>query len=129
MFKVTLIVLLFATGACSGTWGGTKHVNRAGAAAVVTSMVLDWRGTRNAAARDWHMQDGRLAVEGGMPASQVMGSTPSVRTVDVYFLCSTVALLTVAQLLPERYRWILYGAVTGVEVYTVAGNLATTNIR
>lgn len=111
-----MIIALALTG-CSA--GQVKHVNRAGAMLTVASMACDWGGTRQAAGErtdDW---------EGG-GARMIIGGSPSVGRVDAYFAATTVIILTLAELIPDRYRWIGYGTVIAGEAYTAAGNLYTT---
>lgn len=122
-----MLMLMFslATVACTATWGSEHRTtvqvaNTATAAIAATSMALDWCGTRHAAATRTD------AWEGGMPTASMIGSSPSAHAVDAYFAIGTMALAAAAQLVPERYRWLAYGAVAGVEVVAVHNNLSTT---
>jgi hypothetical protein len=120
-----LLVVALVLGGCSATWGGQHRTsiriaNATTAGIAAAGMALDWCGTRHAALTRTD------AWEGGMPTSEVIGSSPTAGRVDAYFAISTVALAAAAQVMPERYRWIAYGAVAAVEAVTVGGNIATT---
>jgi hypothetical protein len=116
-------VVALATG-CAGTWGGEHRTARVAnvstAALAGAAMAADWCGTRHAAAT--RHDD----FEGGMPTAMVIGGSPSTGAVDAYFAIGTVALAGAAQLVPERWRWLAYGAVAAVEIKAVHNNLSTT---
>lgn len=97
-----------------------RRVNRVGAALTVASMACDWTATR------WKAGGDRVNWEQGFPARPIMGATPTVGRVDAYFAATTAIVLALAQLVPERYRWVGYSAAVGVEVVTVAGNTRNT---
>lgn len=122
--RTMLVCTLLASG-CSATWGAEhrstiRAVNAVTGAAAAVTMAADWCQTRTAA-ESWGTR-----VEGGMLAAAAIGSQPSSGRVDVYFAVTTAVLAGSVQLLPERYRWLAYGAIAGVEASTVRGNLATT---
>jgi len=124
MRTVIILAILIST-ACTATWGGEHHTliktaNIATATVAGLGMAADWCGTRHAA------ETRTDAWEGGMPTMHVIGTSPSPHAVDAYFAVGTVALAAAAQLVPERYRWIAYGAVAGVELAAVKNNLSTT---
>ena len=108
----------FATG-CAGQ--ANMHARRLTASAAVMSLAMDWCQTSSAAREDW--SNGRR--EGGMPTKHIIGTTPSQSEVGMYFAVGTVAIIGVAQLVPERFRPWFYGAVTVVEAKVISGNLAT----
>lgn len=120
-----LLTLLVTCSACTATWGAehSRTIHAANATTAVfaaATTALDWCGTRHAAntrTDEW---------EQGMPTTKIIGTSPSPHAVDAYFAISAVALAAAAQLVPERYRWMVYGAITGVEAYTVAGNVSST---
>lgn len=120
-----LICLVVVCG-CSGTWGAehrttVRVANVATAATAGLAMAADWCQTRHAAS------SGRMYEwEGGFPTQPMIGGSPTPHAVDAYFALSTAALAGLAQLVPERYRWVGYGVVLGVEAVTVVGNLQTT---
>lgn len=111
-------LLMIALAGC--TSAQVRHVNRAGAALTMATMACDWGGTRQAAG------ERSDAWEVGFPAHAVMGGSPSVGRVDVYFAANTALLLALAQLVPDRFRWIGYSAVIGVESAVSYGNTKTT---
>lgn len=125
MTKTMLVLAVLLSGACTATWGGehrttVRVANITTASVALAGMALDWCGTRYAAV---HRHD---AWEGGMPTAQLIGASPSPHAVDAYFAIGTAILAVAAQFVPERYRWIAYGTVAGVEAVTVHGNLSST---
>lgn len=113
-----LVLLALLASGCT-----VSQRNAVGISTTVVSLGLDWRGTRSAAT-DW-----RGRTEGGIPAQAIMGSTPTPGVVDVYFATATVFIVALSYLVPERYRWVAYAAVTLAEAKTVYGNLSTTSIH
>lgn len=119
MSDMRTALLMIALAGC--TPAQVRHVNRAGAALTMATMACDWGSTRQAARErmdDW---------EEGFPARPVMGGSPSVGRVDTYFAASTTLLLALAQLVPERYRWIGYSTVVAVESAVIENNMHTTH--
>lgn len=113
--RVALLVALAVTSSCSPA---TMHrVNQVGAAVMVASLACDGGQTMRAASVGW-----RGMWESGTPASTVMGAHPSMEHVGSYFALSTIALLGIGQLLPERSRPFFYGLVTVAETHTAIGN-------
>ena len=110
---------------CTATWGSEHHttirtVNTVTASIAAAGMALDWCGTRHASETrtdEWEM---------GMPTTHIIGTSPSAHAVDAYFAIGTAVIAGVAQLVPERYRWLAYGAVASIEVIAVKNNLSTT---
>lgn len=114
--KLALLSVLIAASACSQAT--MRRVNQVGAGVMVVSLACDGGGTMRAASTGWRGNE-----EGGTPARAVMGARPSMEHVGSYFALSTIALLGVAQLLPERARPFLYGAVAIAETHTAIGNV------
>ena len=109
--SVTVVVVVMLSG-CSGL----RHINRGGAVVAGLSMIADWHQTRCASGRAW-----RSSSETGM-ARLAIGSEPAVYRVDAYFLLSGIAILGIAQLMPDRIRPAIYTLAIGGEAVTVAGN-------
>lgn len=119
-----LCAIILASG-CSATWGAEhrssiRTANTITGAMAAVTMAADWCQTRTAAA-SWGER-----TETGMVTSATIGSRPSAGAVDAYFAITTAVLAAGSRALPERYRWLGYGAVAAVEASTVRGNLATT---
>lgn len=113
---------------CSGTFGQradtfARYANPAAATVAGATYALDWCGTRSAAETRWHAGK---SWEGGYPAAAIMGGQPSTRTVDAYFAVSAAVLIGLSRVVPERYRWIGYAAVTVTEISAIETNLSTT---
>lgn len=80
-------------------------------------LVADAAYTHRAAARGW-----ASAREVGMPAAQIMGTTPSTAAVTTYF-ASAIAINTALWLvLPPRWRSILPGVIIGAQADALAYN-------
>ncbi len=131
MTKTALVLAMMVATGCAGTFGGPSrtrplawhdHANRVGAVLTVASMACDFGGTEQAALDGWSY--GRQ--EGGMPAHAVMGGTPSPVVVGVYFAGSTAILLAAAQVIPEKWRPLVYGAIVAVEGTVIVNNVSTT---
>lgn len=116
MKALALIAILLA--GCSISIGATKHINRITLGMALLTTACDYGQTRSAATKGWHDR-----YEG----NPIMGPTPSTHTVDLYMLGAMVGTIALGQLIPARFRALLYGAVTIVEVHTVVGNLETTD--
>jgi hypothetical protein len=115
-----LVIAALAPGCSAST---RRHVNHITGAAAVIGLAIDYCQTANAASHEWMGTSGEV----GYPTQPMIGSHPSERAVGVYFAASTVVIIGVAQLVPEKYRGLLYGAVVGVEAATIHGNLASTS--
>jgi len=115
MRRVLAIVTLLA--ACSPT--ALRYVNRAGLAVAESSIACDWGDTRWSASRGWATQHER---------NMIMGSTPSVATVDMYMAGSAAAVAAAWAALPERWRFIAWGSALIVQADAIAHNARTTPI-
>ena len=111
MLKLMLIVALIA--GCSGTWGGTKHVNRVGATLAIATLAVDAYQTDTAARAGW---------KGEHEVNVIMGQDPSPLAVDLYFTAVTASVVGLIQIIPERYRWIAYGLVITSQIVVIASN-------
>lgn len=116
--KTIALLTLLVVGGCT-----VGQRNAVGITTTVVSLGLDWRGTRNAA-ENW-----RGRMEGGFPAQAIMGSNPTPAVVDIYFASATAVLIALSYVIPERYRWVAYTAITGVEATVIYNNLSTTSLR
>jgi hypothetical protein len=92
------------------------YVRHGTATLALASLACDWGQTHAAARRSWR---------GQYEANPIMGTAPSPVTVDLYFAAAAVSMIAVAQVLPERWRPVLYSAVTVKQGQTIAGNLET----
>lgn len=118
MRSAVVVAIVIAASACSAST--VRRANQVGAGLMIASMACDGGGTMRAASTGWQ---GTQEVG---PARAVMGPDPSASNVYAYFAFTTIALLGVAQLVPERARPYFYGAVTVAEVYTAVGNAPRT---
>jgi hypothetical protein len=118
-----IIAIAIAAALASGCSVATRrHVNHITGVAAAISLAIDYCQTTNAAGHQWMGTSGEI----GLPQPMI-GSHPSERAVGAYFVASTAVIMGVAQLIPEKYRGLLYGAVIGVEAATIRGNLASTS--
>jgi hypothetical protein len=121
-----LVMLALLAVGCSGTWGrAAPTLNKIGAAASVAVLACDWGQTRYAAGRGAAGTWGQDTWEKGM-ARHAIGTSPSVASVDVYFAVASIAAIGLAQLVPEKARPLVYGAIVVGEVATIGGNWRTT---
>lgn len=137
---VKLIVLLvLLAGGCAGTFGGPSsarvcdrlcHLNRIGRGAAVLTLAADAASTYAAADREWKMVGSPATgvEEGGFPTRAILGGAPSTGAVAAYFVIGTAVLMGAAELLPDRLKPFVYGAVIAVEGYTVYGNIETAGV-
>jgi hypothetical protein len=96
-------------GACVGrTWE-----SRIGSTMVVATLACDWSQTVWAAGHgrgNWHERN------------MILGDSPTVGEIGAYMATAMLTTLIVGELLPERYRLLLYGTVTVVELHSNMGN-------
>lgn len=86
------------------------------------ALVIDWRQTHSAAADNW-----RTTQEVGV-ASMAVGSSPSTRAVDGYFVATIAVNAALWALLPRRWRSAIPAAVIGIETSTIVSNLPRTHL-
>lgn len=108
--RLLLLVLVAGSVAC-----GNVRVNRATLIASTAALVCDWGQTRGAASGGWRT---------GIEVNPIMGPTPTVRSVDTYFMGAIMINAGLWLLTPERWRSAVPIAVTGVQVHTIAGNVS-----
>lgn len=122
----------------AGCGASRRQVNVAGVGLAVAALAADWYGTRAAASDGWYggtCKPGHYnktggwvparyigQAESGFPAEQIMGRTPSTRTVDVYFAGWIVGTVALWALVPERWRLAVPGVVIGAEVPAIVNN-------
>lgn len=87
--------------------------------AVSTAVTLcDWNQTRHAAARQWHV--GELPQWENNP---ILGRSPTVSAVNVYFTSSLIVNAVAWYLMPARWKSVIPGFLIGAESATVIGNM------
>jgi hypothetical protein len=101
---------MLALAGCTPRQVRIAHV--ASAAIAAAAFACDWSETRDNAARGW-----RATYE----ANPMLGTHPSTGTVDFYF-ASLAATILLTELLPERWRSVVYLPVAGLELETVGAN-------
>jgi hypothetical protein len=109
MRSLALAPLIAVAAGCSSYT--LHHGNRIGIAAATLTLACDAGQTMYA------MHDGGYKEQNPM-----LGSTPSVTTVGIYFAATMVATGLAWWALPEKWRPALWGTVTGVELHAIAGN-------
>lgn len=129
--KALAILLVMATAACSGTFGGERRtlrtVNATMLAVSTASIIWDGCQTLSAAHEDW--SGGRTetghghAIRGGL----IMGTAPSEATVVGYFIGAAVVNAAVWYLMPERWRWVVPAGVTVAQADTINKNFKATS--
>jgi hypothetical protein len=122
-----VIAMLVVTG-CAGSFGSERSRRTIRALNVTTlvastaMLAMDACQTHSAAAEGW--SDGRS--EGGN-SRVIMGSHPGEGTVVAYFAGVAIANVAVWYLMPERWRSVVPGAIIGIQVPVVIGNMSSTS--
>jgi hypothetical protein len=106
-----VVILALGLSACT-------HVNRATLVASTAALFADGLQTRSAAERGWS--------HGDRETNPLLGATPSVGRVEVYFASAIVANAVLWAVLPPKWRSIVPMTVIGVQTQTIWGNLETT---
>jgi hypothetical protein len=115
-----LVLAALCVGCSTGAW---RVADGTSLALSTAALVADAAQTRSAAADGWA---GR--TETGWPAAPVMGGTPGVHTVELYFATAIALNAAVWVLLPARWRSVIPGVVIGAQAPVVIGNLKTTSV-
>lgn len=109
--KKVLLVLAVALSGCSSY--ALHHANRMGIATATLATACDWGST------SWAMS----GKGGWIETNPMLGASPSQARVAEYMGASMVLTAAVWYVLPERYRPLLWGSVTAIEVNAVASNM------
>ena len=112
--KTTILVLLLATMPAMADEWTTADKQRE--AVYLALHAVDWAQTRTIA-----RNPGKHA-EGGVVASRVIGTHPSVGKVDAYMAGSAVLVAVVARALPSEYRSVFQYVTIGDSAYSVGNN-------
>jgi len=107
------LVAMFAL--CAGC--ANVYVNGSTLAASTAALACDWVQTRSAAERGWHI--GELPQH---EANPLLGSAPSTRVVDTYFVSAIAVNAALWLALPRRWKSVLPGVIIGSEAVTIVGN-------
>jgi len=76
--------------------------------------VIDWLQTREIATNEDYYE--------AKLASKFIGSHPSTKAVDVYFLGTLLAKIGITHILPSKYRTYWQAGTIGLELYCVQHN-------
>lgn len=105
----SLALLIPLAAGCSSY--ALHHGNQIGIAAATLTLACDAGQTMYA------MHDGGYREQNPM-----LGSSPAETTVAVYFAATMVATGLAWWALPEKWRPVLWGSVTAVELHAIADN-------
>lgn len=115
---VKILGVLMVALVCSGcSMAAARHANHVTLGLALITTACDWHETRWAAGDGWSKT---------YEANPIMGEEPSTTTVDVYNAAVIGATVGLGQLVPEQYRWLVYGAVAAAGVESIIVNSSTT---
>lgn len=80
------------------------------AATATTEILIDWAQTRQALHQGW------------LERNPILGPRPSDDKLAAYNIAAIAGTWLIGAVLPHRMRTLWFGAVTGVEGYTIVGN-------
>jgi hypothetical protein len=98
---------------------GCVHSDRAAVTTAVGATACDWGATRNAAMDGWATQE---------EVNAVLGSSPTPTHVDAYFAAIVGAEVLTWLVVPPRYRTIVFGVISAVELRTAQLNMRTIGV-
>lgn len=90
------------------------HVNRATLAVSTAALICDGMGTLRMAGDGWST--------GHWDSNPVMGKTPSVSTVAIYFSVVAIANATLWAVAPPRLKSVVPSGIIAVQAVAITGN-------
>ncbi len=109
-----LIILIIPSLSIASNWSKEDTYWEAACLSVIT---VDWMQTHHMAEKDFYVNGKQLRE-----INPILGSQPTQKDVDLYFVSALAVHATAAFLLPKKWRRIFQGGTVGLELFIIGNN-------